>query len=151
MATINSIFVYGTLKQFQIRAPMWPRRSISIQPAMIRAAIYDTGPFPAILDGDDWVLGELWTLAAGDMPTSLDVLDEVEGFSPNRNDNLYIRIVTEATLENGVTVEAFTYQYASKERATSMRRIEPFVGFAGQTCAAWPDPFSRVPQSLAEE
>jgi len=151
LATIHSIFVYGTLKQFQLRAPIWPRKPTSIQPAVIRAALYDTGPFPAILVGDDWVLGELWTLAINDMPTTLDVLDEVEGFSPNRDDNLYVRIVKDATLEDGTVIRTFTYQYASNEQGSSMRRIEPFASFAGYNCAAWPDRFSQVPKNLADE
>lgn len=151
MSTIHSIFVYGTLKQLQLRAPMWPCKPISIQPAMIRATLYDTGPYPAILQGTDCILGELWTLAIDDMPKTLEILDEVEGFDVNRRDNLYVRIETEATLGDGTKVHVYAYRYALQEAGATLRRIRPLIHFAGHVCAAWPDPFSRVPKSLAEE
>ena len=118
---------------------------------MIRGTLYDTGPFPAILEGTDCILGELWTLAIDDMPRTLEVLDEVEGFDANRSDNLYARIETEATLDDGSKIQAYTYRYARQESESTLRRIQPLTRFAGQVCAAWPDPLSRVPKSLAEE
>ena len=141
--SIDSIFVYGTLKQHQLRASMWPCTPDLIRPAMIRAALYDTGPFPAILDGQDCVLGELWTLDLLDIVETLSVLDEAEGFDSSRNDNLYARIETDATLEDGTRVRAYVYQYARIGQPKGMRRIEPSIRFAGQLCAAWPDALSR--------
>ncbi len=151
MANIDSIFVYGTLKQYHLRASMWPCKPLSIRPATIRAALYDTGPYPAILHGDDYVLGELWTLAIEDMPKTTAVLDQVEGFDATRTDNLYTRIESDATLEDGTYVRAYTYQYALEERLPTMRRIQPNRSFAGQLCAVWPDARSRVPKSLEDE
>lgn len=151
MASIDSIFVYGTLKQHHLRSSMWPCKPLSIRPAMIRAELYDTGPFPAILRGEDYVLGELWTLRSDDMQKTLAELDQVEGYDASRLDNLYIRIETEAALEDATTIRAYVYQYAVEDRQTGMRRIVPHLKFAGHLCAAWPDSHSRVPKNLNDE
>ncbi len=151
MNPIDSIFVYGTLKQHHLRASMWPCKPISIRSATIRAELYDTGPFPAILRGDDFVLGELWTLRSEDIAETLAVLDDVEGYDASRLDNLYVRIETDAALEDATTARAYVYQYARNDRQAGMRRIAPHLEFAGRLCAAWPDALSRVPKSLAEE
>ncbi|MDZ4850940.1 MAG: gamma-glutamylcyclotransferase family protein [Pirellulaceae bacterium] len=151
MQVIDSIFVYGTLKQNQVRSRFWPCLPQSIQPAVIRAALYDTGPFPAILSGDDWVLGELWMFAHSDIEKTLSALDEVEGFVANRLENLYDRIETEATLGDGAKVNAFTYCYADRNSLNRLRRIESTKQFAGHACAEWPDALSRVPRSVEEE
>lgn len=148
---IDSIFVYGTLKLNHLRSNVWPCAPRQIRQATIRAALYDTGPFPAILQGNDFVLGEVWTLKLEDMPRTLAALDEVEGYAPTRDANLYVRIEVDATLNDGSIVPSFTYQFATSKNQFSMRRIEPFLNFADHSCAAWPDPLSRVPQSMAEE
>ncbi len=148
---IDSIFVYGTLKRRQLRASLWPCKPISVQPAIIRAELYDTGPFPAILVGQDNVLGELWTFEQRNVSNTLHVLDEVEGFDASRRDNLYIRIETDVILEGGMLVRAFVYQYAQPGRPTSMRRIAPYQEFDGHLCATWPDAIARVPKCFTDE
>lgn len=148
---IDSIFVYGTLKRGQLRASMWPCAPIQIRPAIIRAALYDTGPFPAILVGEDDVLGELWTLKHEDVSRTLSVLDDVEGFDASRRDNLYVRIETDAILEDGTVVHAYVYQFAQPGRPTGMRRIVPHQEFVGRLCASWPDAIARVPKNFDDE
>jgi gamma-glutamylcyclotransferase (GGCT)/AIG2-like uncharacterized protein YtfP len=150
---LDSIFVYGTLKSGHLRASMWPCEPLSIRPATIRAELYDTGPFPAILAGEDDVLGELWTLKREDVSRTLRVLDEVEGFDASRQDNLYVRIETIAILQDGTSIRAYAYQYASGQanRSVKMRCIQPFQEFAGRRCASWPDAAARVPKSFADE
>ncbi len=149
--SIDSIFVYGTLKRGHLRASIWPCAPISVRPATIRAELYDTGPYPAILRGEDDVLGELWTIKSEDISKTLAVLDQVEGYDASRLGNLYVRIETDAQLEDGSRVRAYVYQYARKDREAGMRRILPHQGFAGRLCATWPDAFSRIPKSLAAE
>ncbi len=151
MTSINSIFVYGTLKRGHLRASMWPCDPISIRPATIRAELYDTGPYPAILRGEDDVLGELWTLRSEDVSETLAALDQVEGYNASRHDNLYVRIETDAQLDEGTTIRAYVYQYAREDRQAGMRRIAPHQDFADRLCSAWPDPLSRVPKRLVDE
>ncbi len=149
--TIVSIFVYGTLKQGCLRSGVWPRTPVSIRPALIRASLYDVGPYPAIGEGDDWVLGEVWTLLESDLPITLEVLDEVEGYAALGSDNEYLRVIVEAEFADGSKAIVFTYRFADLTRLTTLRRIEAHQEFAGKKCASWPDANARVPRTLAEE
>lgn len=151
MSNIREVFVYGSLKQGYLRGGQWPRKPLRIQPAVIQAKLYDVGPYPAIGGGEDWILGELWSIHEDDMQITLEVLDQIEGYDALGEDNQYIRIPVTATLENGDAVTAYVYQFASTERLTSLRVIQPFKMFGGKRCAAWPDLNARVPASFADE
>lgn len=150
-SSIRSIFVYGTLKRGHLRAAVWPRPPLAIRPATIRAALYDVGPYPAIGEGEDRVLGEVWTVAADDLQETLDVLDRVEGYVALGVDNEYNRIATQAEFEDGTFADVFTYRFADEARLKQLRRIAPHIEFAGRHCAGWPDASSRVPKSFEEE
>jgi gamma-glutamylcyclotransferase (GGCT)/AIG2-like uncharacterized protein YtfP len=147
---IDSVFVYGTLKQHQLRAGVWPHRPLRIRPATIQATMYDVGPYPAIGPGSNWVLGELWTLDQKHMPTTLAVLDAVEGYDALGKDNQYIRLAVEAVHEGG-SMMAYTYQFADTKSLQRLRQIEAHREYLGRSCQAWPDPKSRVPRSIEEE
>ncbi len=99
----NSIFVYGTLKRGECREHAWPRRPSKVIPARIRAELYDLGAYPAIVHGDDWVLGERWEFEPQDLLPTLKLLDEIEDFR-NRPDDLYQRKVVACW--DGVAVTA---------------------------------------------
>lgn len=119
---IHAIFVYGTLQQGEERAPLWPRSPLSITPATIAAELYDLGPYPAIVTGDDVVGGEVWQLAPRDMAITLEVLDEIECFGQEGVD-LYLRKVVNCLLEDGETVTAFTYFLADEPLARRHCRV----------------------------
>src|SRR5262245_31105020 len=104
----NAVFVYGTLKRGQVRERCWPRPPISVEPATVHWALYDLGPYPALVAGDDTVAGELWHLAPGDMQATLAALDRVEGFG-GKEDDLYRRVIVECETTTGST-RAWTYQ-----------------------------------------
>ncbi|MFY7968834.1 MAG: gamma-glutamylcyclotransferase family protein [Pirellulaceae bacterium] len=75
-------FVYGTLQRGHLRQSAWPLPPDRIEPAMVRAVLYDLGPFPALLEGDDWVAGELWHYQPNHLPRVAQALDRVEGGGP---------------------------------------------------------------------
>lgn len=66
--------------------------------------MYDLGPYPAIISGDDWVLGERWEFAPQDLLATLKVLDEIEGYR-NRADDLYQRQIVSCWGGSGVSAE----------------------------------------------
>jgi gamma-glutamylcyclotransferase (GGCT)/AIG2-like uncharacterized protein YtfP len=110
-----AVFVYGTLKQGEVRARSWPRPALSIEPAEIRARMHDLGPYPAIVEGDDRIAGELWRFAEGDMAETLRVLDAVECFEHGGAD-LYVRRIVSGLTATGASFQAFAYFYGAPDR-----------------------------------
>jgi gamma-glutamylcyclotransferase (GGCT)/AIG2-like uncharacterized protein YtfP len=105
------IFVYGTLKRGQCRERSWPRKPLTVEPAWTPGRLYDLGNYPAMFAGDGRVLGELWQFAAEDMPETLRVLDNIEGFR-DQPDDLYRRVVIECTTKAGDILVAHAFRYA---------------------------------------
>jgi len=121
---IAGVFVYGTLMRGQVRAKYWPREPICIEPATIRGELYDLGPYPAILHGNETIAGELWRIAPGDMEETLRVLDQVEGFGQGGVD-LYVRRVVNCRTQSDESVPAFAYYLADESFARRHFRIQP--------------------------
>ena len=89
-----SVFVYGTLQRGECRDSCWPFPPGRVERARIRAQLFDLGEYPAIVLGDDWVLGECWQFAPAEMARTLSILDDIEGYSGSPDD-LYCRQVVE--------------------------------------------------------
>lgn len=133
---ICAFFVYGTLKRGELRGGRWPRAALRIQPAWVVGVLYDLGPYPALLPHQNAevpghrVLGELWELAPADMPATLRVLDEIEGYS-NAADDLYERHLidvhcgTPKSPAEQQLKRAFTYFYARRSELQAGQRIAP--------------------------
>lgn len=122
---IAQVFVYGTLKRGQERERCWPRPPRRIEPAEIHGELYDLGPYPALLHGDDRVLGELWFLEPADLETTLRILDEIECFGVEDVD-LYVRETVECrTLADGLIHSAHVYFLADPGHARIHRRVRP--------------------------
>jgi len=119
----QAVFVYGTLKRGQSRENCWPHQPLSIDAATVRGTLFDLGPYPGLVAGNDLIAGELWLFAAEDMPPTLAVLDEVEGFY-NQPDDEYSRVIVECLI-NDKTAAAWAYYYARSAALTSSRRIRP--------------------------
>lgn len=119
----TAIFVYGTLQRGEVRERLWPRPPVSIEPATVRGALYDLGPYPALVPGEDTVGGELWHIAAEDIGVTLAALDRVEDYA-DRPDDLYRRVIVECQTATG-RVPAWTYQLARTDLVRSARRIAP--------------------------
>lgn len=165
-----AIFVYGTLKREQLRGRLWPRPPLSIEPAIATGTLYDLGPYPGLVDGDQLVLGEVWTFRREDLQETLLVLDRIEGFDPKSDSGEYVRRViqveilpaaeapkgagnalNETELPQKSTISAWTYLYNEPLRLSLARRIEVWMEAGGCWVCQWPDPISRVPRSFAEE
>ena len=131
MTTIPSIFVYGTLKRGEWRAGRWPREPIDVVPASTVGLLYDLGPYPALVDGSDRVLGELWTFAVDDMSDTLRALDEIECYGQQDVD-LYIRRVVVCSTVRGEPVDAYCYFLADPAAVCDSQRIAPAADGFGQ-------------------
>ena len=155
MTRPSSLFVYGTLKKAQLRGGMWPHTPIEIVPGCVQAELYDLGPYPAITEGVDWVLGEIWRFREEDIPATSRTLDRIEGYVELGKDNQYLRTSIVAEMlsgpEIGQQVRAFTYFIGSRKQLGLARRILPFKNIDGRKMSEWPDPSARVPKSFSEE
>ncbi len=138
---VCSVFVYGTLKLGQERGGQWPRKPLAVQCAWTRGRLYDTGPYPALVQGTDLVAGELWSFRADDMHATLSVLDEIEGTNQPGEQNYYDREVVSiwhTDDANTACVDAYIYFFARHSLLSRFRYIEPHLQQRGQAFAIWP-------------
>lgn len=114
MIVPDYVFFYGTLMT-PFNRPGRQRVESKLAFAgrgRIRAALFDLGIYPAAVPaGDDsTVAGEVYELL--DPATVLGALDEIEGFRPNEPErSLYLRVVTDVTMDSGPTRQAWAYFY----------------------------------------
>jgi gamma-glutamylcyclotransferase (GGCT)/AIG2-like uncharacterized protein YtfP len=137
--SITSLFVYGTLKTGQCREKCWPATPLGIRKAWLIGELYDTGPYPALLGGQDCVAGELWTFEPSDMPRVLSVLDRIEEYRPGcEATNLYNRVIERCWLMTGGCESAYCYRYGQPGHANQFQRVEPSYEWEGRRFAVWP-------------
>ncbi|MFN7291863.1 MAG: gamma-glutamylcyclotransferase [Pirellula sp.] len=172
MTEPNAFFVYGTLKKKQLRGGMWPRQPASVVPGVVRARLFDLGPYPAALNGDVWLLGEIWQFQHLDLAETKRVLDQIEGYEPGASNNEYVRDVVDAHCvfpENCIsaedpdsTISCWMYLSPNQDLLVGKREIVPFCSLSdvfstvekdwgNEKVAFWPDPKARVPRSFSEE
>lgn len=114
MIVPDYVFFYGTLMT-PFNRPGRQRVESKLAFAgrgRIRAALFDLGIYPAAVPaGDDsTVAGEVYEVL--DPATVLGALDEIEGFRPNEPErSLYLRVVTDVTMDSGPTRQAWAYFY----------------------------------------
>ena len=84
---------YGTLMSGQGRGDMLDFLGRTVGPAEIRGTLYSVhGAFPALVDGDGVVQGELWQPHDGCFNEAIAVLDGIEGYRPDdRASSMYLR------------------------------------------------------------
>jgi gamma-glutamylcyclotransferase (GGCT)/AIG2-like uncharacterized protein YtfP len=111
MDELLPIFVYGTLQRGQERERLWPQRPLRVEEATTVGRLYDLGPYPALVPGDDVVEGELWYVAAEDLSATLKTLDRIEEYSQG-SQNLYERRAVRCRNVAGQIREAYAYFYA---------------------------------------
>ncbi len=119
-----AIFVYGTLKRGEERAPLWPRPAIKVQLATTAGRLYDLGPYPAMVEGSEMIGGELWQFAEADLEPTLAALDRIECFGVDDVDLYQRRIVTCHT-QSGQAVSAYAYFLADNAWAERHARVAP--------------------------
>jgi gamma-glutamylcyclotransferase (GGCT)/AIG2-like uncharacterized protein YtfP len=109
-------FVYGTLKRGE---PNYARylagHTIAEVPATLpAAALYTTGPYPFLVQtpdlikADDTAHGTLITIRPAEYATVVGQLDDLEGYRPGAESNLYERIVITVQTASGPQ-EAYVY------------------------------------------
>ena len=107
----HKFFVYGTLKRGECREHAWPHPPLSVHAATTFGRLFDLGHYPAMVRGDDQVVGELWCIAEEFVEATLHVLDAIEDYDPHSDNNLYERHIIECHDEAAVVHSAWTYFY----------------------------------------
>jgi gamma-glutamylcyclotransferase (GGCT)/AIG2-like uncharacterized protein YtfP len=151
-----SVFAYGTLKKEQLRGSMWPKSPLRIELAIARGELFDLGVYPGLSRGNDEVLGELWTFDPQDIPMTLGVLDEIEGYDALRDRGLYLRrriqVIVGWEIDAPKTKECYVYLVPDVGEWPQARRIVPWLETPWpRKLAVWPDGHSRVPRDISEE
>jgi gamma-glutamylcyclotransferase (GGCT)/AIG2-like uncharacterized protein YtfP len=121
---VSGLFVYGTLQRGQSRENCWPHPPTKIEMAVIQGRLYDLGPHPALVEGDDVIGGELWHISPGHIVRTLVVLDEVEDAAVGQS-GLYVRRVVNCRTEDGQDCPAYAYFYSQPEAIRSFPRVSP--------------------------
>jgi gamma-glutamylcyclotransferase (GGCT)/AIG2-like uncharacterized protein YtfP len=110
---LDLVFFYGTLMSGFKRPGRARLDSMltALGRGWIPAALFDLGIYPAAIPAaDSQVWGEAHRML--DPRVVLDVLDEIEGFrSAEPDTSLYVRAETTVTLDDGRSVQAWTYFY----------------------------------------
>lgn len=119
---VQTMFVYGTLKRGQSREMLWPHPPVSVEFATVRGTLFDLGPYPALLPGDDVVRGEAWHFDRRHVAPTLAVVDRIEGFDPS-GESLYVREMVYCRTQAGNECRAYTYYYAHPIDPRENRRV----------------------------
>ena len=131
--SITALFVYGTLQRGQCREQFWPHPPTRVESATVRGQLRDLGPYPALIEGDALVGGEVWRLAPEHVPRTLAVLDEVEDVAVGEA-GLYARRIVECRTGDGQTVRAYAYYYSRPQEIAHHPRVPP----GGDGVCRWP-------------
>lgn len=111
----DKIFVYGTLmKDFRNYNKYLKNHVLKIEKGYVKGKLYHMPylDFPALIDGDEIIQGEVLTI--DDIKTILPLVDEMEGYK-GCEDDMYKRIPQIVTLEDGSTIELDVYKYYAVE------------------------------------
>jgi gamma-glutamylcyclotransferase (GGCT)/AIG2-like uncharacterized protein YtfP len=110
-ATLDHLFVYGTLMAGFVRRPLLGPDAVLVGPARIPGSLYDFGEYPGlVLDCAGWVVGELYRLP--DLAARLPALDCAEWYDPtNEAGSPYVRRSAAVTLADGAVREVWLYLY----------------------------------------
>jgi len=103
------IFVYGTLMRGLSRHRLMNGGRFEGEASAVGRLI-SLGEYPALIDRAGTIRGELHTF--DDLPTALEVLDEVEGFDPaDPEGSEYVREARRVLRDDGTEVFAWLYVY----------------------------------------
>lgn len=106
-------FVYGTLMEgFYNSDRVLAGKPRKRQPARVQGRLFHLcgKGYPALVPGEGWVKGELFT--RDDCVEVLPLLDATENYRPGGSDNEYNRVLTPVYPEDGSgPVEAYVYWY----------------------------------------
>lgn len=138
-SNLSHFFVYGTLKSKQCRESCWGESPLQIQPAWTVGELYDLGPYPGMLHGQDRVLGEVWTFPRSLATQVRQTLDAIEITDQPGVPNLYNREVIPVEALDGKSFRAQAYFYAqSSQIRDHASRLYPDQTIQGNSYAVWP-------------
>jgi len=102
------LFVYGTLLRGLERNSVLDAAEY-LGLARIQGSLYDLGSYPGLVEGDNFVIGELYEIGW----LILNKLDQIEGFDPNYPvQSLYQRKIKKITLlADGTSINAVLYYF----------------------------------------
>jgi gamma-glutamylcyclotransferase (GGCT)/AIG2-like uncharacterized protein YtfP len=108
VADPDLVFVYGLLMRgHELHYHMESGEFVG--DGRVGGALVSLGRYPGLIEGPGTVRGELYRFA--DLPSALDVLDDVEEFEPtDPSRSLYLRIAMHVKTADG-TVDAWVYRY----------------------------------------
>ncbi|HAC90841.1 MAG TPA: gamma-glutamylcyclotransferase [Planctomycetaceae bacterium] len=141
MNSPSAIFVYGTLKRGQCREKCWPLPPVGVHSAWTFGQLFDLGPYPALLPGQDRIMGQLWVYREPEMAQVLAVLDEIECTDQPGQANEYDRVIVWVTqFDTGQTVPAYAYLYADAYfLQKSARNVPATSAIEGHRYVTWPE------------
>ncbi|MEM8735743.1 MAG: gamma-glutamylcyclotransferase family protein [Planctomycetota bacterium] len=132
-------FVYGTLKTGQVRENNWPVKPLRVEQAWTLGRLYDTGPYPALLQGQDRVAGQLWTFAPDTIAMVVERLDQIEGTNQVGQRNDYDRAIgTVWRKEQSEPVSANYYLFARLDFVQHFTYLTPELRNAEDRYSIWP-------------
>lgn len=109
------VFVYGTLRPGQKNYPGYLQgRTLRERKATVCGRLYflDDGGYPYLTSGRGSVFGELIELFPEQYEELLREIDKLEQYDPlDEKHSVYLRRKTEAILEDGERVTAWTYYW----------------------------------------
>ncbi|MFN3191186.1 MAG: gamma-glutamylcyclotransferase [Aureliella sp.] len=135
----HQFFVYGTLKTGQVRENNWPVKPLRVECAWTLGRLYDTGPYPALLQGQDRVAGQLWSFDPAALAQVVQRLDEIEGTNQTGARNDYDRAVGTVWRRGETTpIPANYYLYARLDLVPHFTYLAPDVKEANRLYSIWP-------------
>lgn len=115
--TNRSVFVYGTLMSGESNHNYLNNSAYIGQGTIEGYDMYNVGRFPAIIEGDDLIIGELYQVSINDLPA----IDELEG-----EGTFYLKKCETVTDSEGKT--SFAYIYVFLEDVSNLERISTWKG-----------------------
>jgi gamma-glutamylcyclotransferase (GGCT)/AIG2-like uncharacterized protein YtfP len=110
----DRLFLYGSLRsdipaarlpvEARVAAARLHGEAMRIGPGRIRGALCERGGYPALVEGDRDVVGEVWRL-----PFGSDLLAELDRYEGED----YARVRAQACLQDGRGVEVWVYRCAT--------------------------------------
>lgn len=147
---LQHVFVYGTLKRGQCRQACWPVAPALISQGWVLGQLVDLGPYPALLEGTDRVLGELWSFEAHLIEAVHRILDEIEVYNQPGLPDEYQRVRVAVQLHTAgeqpemmphaeEPVWADTYRFVGLQSADQARCMPPSLTINGASYVVWPE------------
>lgn len=124
----NQFFVYGTLRQGEVRWHVIEHLVTASESAALPGAqLYTVGSWPFIVlnedDTENKVVGEVITVDDKDLQQLLMTLDGIEGYYPSSPDgSLFIRKELDVITDTGETVRAWVYVGGTELRLAARGR-----------------------------